>query len=306
MISIIVPIYNIEQYIEGCIQSLLKQTYRDIEILLIDDGSTDSSQMICQAYAKRDSRIKVFSKKNGGLSDARNYGLERARGEYFVFVDGDDEVHPRMLEVLCTNLEKYKADISVCSFFEVEENEPICEEIGENKCVCYEGEKVIERLIRDNYRTVVAWNKLYRREIFQKNKYAVGRVHEDEALIHHILGECGRIVYTESKLYYYKKRQGSITSKIGEKNVRDAVWALQDRMEFAKANHYYELLCSTVRIYRMYCENKMDLDRKYLRRQIQIVFHRYVLHNKYIGKREKLIWGTLSYIPSIYPFVKER
>lgn len=118
-ISIIVPVYNVEQYITRCIESITSQTYRNIEILLIDDGSTDNSGNICDEYQKKDSRVMTFHKTNGGLSDARNYGIKHASGQYLCFVDSDDYISKHMVEILYNNLIKYSADISACGFLTV-------------------------------------------------------------------------------------------------------------------------------------------------------------------------------------------
>ena len=203
LISVIVPIYKVEAYLKKCIKSIQNQTYSNLEIILVDDGSPDGCGAICDRYAKEDTRIRVIHKENGGLSDARNKGLDIATGEYILFVDSDDYIHPQMVEILLQHLEVVDADMAVCGFKTVEENEEvifdcfdICETAGREKKTevvgidageVFEGQAVMNNLQYKNLLTVVAWNKLYKAELFAELRYPKGRVQEDEFLVHHIL-----------------------------------------------------------------------------------------------------------------------
>ena len=233
MISIIVPIYKVEPYLDKCIRSILNQTYRNLQIILVDDGSPDGCGAICDFYKVYDERVCVIHKTNGGLSDARNAGLEVASGEYIGFVDSDDFIHPQMYEVLLGNLTGTNSDISVCGFQWIGE-EQFPEGPGENIYHIFEGKDILEQLIEDNVTTVLAWNKLYKREVFENKRYEVGRLHEDEFIIHKILADIERIVYTDMKLYYYVKRSGSIVNAKNIKSIIDAWDALEDRCIFLK------------------------------------------------------------------------
>ena len=155
LLSIIVPVYNVEKYIERCIKSILNQSFTNFELILVDDGSPDNCGKICDEYKKKDSRIKVIHKKNGGLSDARNAGIERAKGEYIAFVDSDDFINKYMYEILYKNAKKWDADISICNFKMVCENDRIDEDIS----VICEDAKV--------YGRNEALNKLYSNENLQ-------------------------------------------------------------------------------------------------------------------------------------------
>ena len=240
MISVIVPIYNVEQYLDKCIDSIIKQTYTDLEIILVDDGSPDHCASICDHYAKKDHRIVVIHKQNGGLSDARNAGISVAKGDYIGFVDADDYIHPQMYEILYQNLVETEADISVCEFACVQENSNI-NGVEEDLSLFREvitKDSIMELLEYMNTITVVAWNKLYCSRLFENIRYPYAKVHEDEFVIHHILHECQKVVYSKAKLYFYLQRKEGITGQIRWKHVADGFEAYIDRIHFLKENDY--------------------------------------------------------------------
>ncbi|WP_051212663.1 glycosyltransferase family 2 protein [Butyrivibrio fibrisolvens] len=228
LISIVVPVYNVERYLEKCINSIIAQTYDNIEIILVNDGSTDDSASIIAHFEQLDSRIRSYSQENSGLSAARNTGIDNANGRYIAFVDSDDYIHPRMIEILYNNLISTGSDISVCDLFWIHEGEET-EDFIDNSVTVYNGIDVLRKMIRDDLVSVVAWNKLYKREIFDGLRYPVGRLHEDEFVIHRILSQCNRSVYTTAKLYYYIKREGSIVAKVSPKKLEDAMCAFTQR-----------------------------------------------------------------------------
>ncbi len=251
LISVIVPVYNIADYVEKCIKSIIDQTYRNLEIILIDDGSTDESGEICNRYAETDARIAVFHKMNGGLSDARNYGIERAHGELLGFVDGDDWIHPQMYEIMLMKMQQETADIVSC-WFEQEDEEKF------NKKVDLEALNIknmsgAEALIEIETPLVVAWNKLYRKEIFSELRYPVGKLHEDEFVIHKIFKQCEKITIIECSLYFYTIRSNSIVAIMSEQRINDALEALADRVSFADKEHWNEVMPAVVKRYCDYC-----------------------------------------------------
>lgn len=245
LISIIVPIYNVEKFLTNCIESLIHQTYQNLEIILVDDGSTDKSKEISDEYAKKFNNVVVFHKRNGGLSDTRNYGITKANGKYICFVDSDDYVNKRYCEILYKNIKQTNADISTCAFLRVDDTYISKEADYRNEDIkIYEKDidKQKNILYELNGDTVVAWNKLYRKEIWDEIHYPIGKLHEDEYIIHHILDKCGKIVYTNLKLYYYYQRDNSImTSKYNEKKL-DIIDALYDRLNFYKKKKEYNIL----------------------------------------------------------------
>lgn len=233
-ISVIVPIYKVEEYLNRCIDSIINQTYSNLEIILVDDGSPDDCGKICDEYAKKDKRIKVLHKENGGLSDARNRGVEVASGKYVCFIDSDDFVNPLMIEVLYNNLIKYKADLSICNYKQTSKSDIDTVNISSENTKVFEGASIMNNLYNDLYVvTEVAWNKLYKKDVWKNIKYPFGKIHEDAYVIHHILNACKKVVYSDLKLYYYFERENSITKVFNEKRF-DALGALKDRIDFFK------------------------------------------------------------------------
>lgn len=247
MISIIVPIYKVEKYLKKCIDSIINQTYKNLEIILVDDGSPDGCGSICDSYSLLDKRIKVIHKENGGLSDARNTGINIARGEYLAFVDSDDFIHPQMIEILYNVVTEQKADIGICDFREVNEDGQYVQDAinADTEIVCYEGWDIMKQLQQKNLITVVAWNKLYRASLFENIRYPRGHVHEDEFVIHRILNKCVKTAYTNNKLYFYRKRPESIMADIDIDKMLDATDAYEDRITFLEKEGYGQILMDT-------------------------------------------------------------
>lgn len=219
LISVIVPIYNVEKYLHRCVDSILGQTYHNLEIILIDDGSPDNCSIICDEYAQKDYRIRVVHKTNGGLSDARNVGIEAATGEYLMFVDSDDFIAANMIEKLYHALLVNNADISICNFKYVDENGASIlfnPRFSNSKLPIQDGvisgtDILKEKLFATKcWYWVVAWNKLYKKSIFSEIRYPVGKIHEDEFVIHAILMKCDKVACVSEMLYYYVQRSDSI------------------------------------------------------------------------------------------------
>ena len=210
LISVIVPVYNVELYLCCCVDSILRQTYRNLEIILVDDGSTDQSGKICDEYARQDLRVTVVHQKNGGLSAARNTGIDRAKGEYLSFVDSDDFIDERMLEVLYTDLQAVKADAAVVGFqlFE-KQNEIKSVELDSPVQSMTKQEAIRSTLIPDGMGDF-AWNKLYKKELFQGIRYPLGRMMEDQGTTYRIFLQCKKVAYHPVGLYYYYQRPDSI------------------------------------------------------------------------------------------------
>lgn len=221
MISVVVAIYNIEEYIGKCIDSIIGQTFRELEIILVDDGSTDSSGEICEKYAKSDNRIRVIHQKNAGLSAARNTGMKEAGGEYITFIDGDDYVHPQMIEILYKNIGNTGASISIGNYKEVNCAETIAVESLSGQAVTCAGRDSCFNLYNEqSVMFTTAWGKLYLISLFDDVKYPVGKIHEDEYVTYQLLYNSKFIVYTDDILYYYVQRKESIThEKYDEKNL---------------------------------------------------------------------------------------
>ncbi len=235
-ISVIVPVYKVEDYLHRCVQSILSQTLKDLEVILVDDGSPDGCGVICEEFAAKDSRVKVIHKENGGLSDARNAGLDMATGDYIGFVDSDDHIRPTMYQRLLQALEENGADMSLCNYAYVDGQDRVD---GTMRCSMESGvlsrSAALERLDTaspDYSFYVTAWNKLYKRSLFDSLRFPVGKLHEDEFVAHHIFDRCRCIAVVGEELYRYVQRSGSIMR--GGVSVRslDGVYALYDRYEF--------------------------------------------------------------------------
>lgn len=246
LVSIIVPIYNVEEYLAKCVDSILAQTYKNIEIILVNDGSPDNCLNICLAYAKNDSRVTVINKKNGGLSDARNAGIAKATGKYLVFIDSDDYIENNMIEELYNNITKNQADISICNFYITIDNIDTKNKCILNKVINSDGRNVYE-MIYSKYaiQTIVSWNKMYKKELFDKCKYPVGLIHEDQYIICDILNQCKRVSYiTDKFLYHYVQRKNSIMKTFNMKRF-DIVKGLNERILFFEKINEGKLVART-------------------------------------------------------------
>ena len=217
LISIIIPVYNIAPYLRRCLDSIISQTYKNLEILIINDGSTDGSLSIIEDYARSDSRIRIITQKNAGLSAARNSGLKAAKGSYVAFVDGDDSVFPSYVSELVTTIKSTKSDIAVCGYTPVFDKGPGTPIIPQTETISGEN-ATIRLLTRQENIDIVAWNKLYRIELFKKHDilYPVGMPHEDSLTTYKLYTAATKVAYCSTPLYNYYQRSGSIMNKASE------------------------------------------------------------------------------------------
>lgn len=312
LISVIVPIYNVECYLNKCIDSILSQTYRNIEIILVDDGATDCCPMICDEYAKKDARIHVIHQKNRGLSVARNSGIDVATGEYLIFIDSDDYIDKEMLNVLYRNIKKADAEIAVCNFIEVHNNESLEQEVIQGKKFIFDKLEAMNNLYNNMaLQTVVAWNKLYKKELFQTLRYLPGKVHEDEYLIHHILNCVNLIVYDDTPLYYYRQRKDSITGKNYNLKRLDVIEAYEDRIEFFQKKGYKGLMIKAQEKYLDLLIEQYYLVQEYYPQErkiysnIRYKFKKYYLNNAIkISFKNCLKYKLFYIIPLLYKKMK--
>lgn len=232
LITVVVPVYNVEKYLEECVNSIMNQTYKELEIILVDDGSKDTSGMLCDELVKKDSRIKVIHKSNGGLSDARNTGIDIAKGKYIQFIDSDDYVDLDMIEMLYLNIKKHNADISMCSHYILTENECTTDATGEvsiyNRC------DVLKEILLDEKVRSYAWNKLFSIELFKEIRFPKSKVFEDILTIPKLFEKANTVVLEDIPKYYYRQREGSILH-IQTKDTRlNYINAALEIMEFIK------------------------------------------------------------------------
>lgn len=235
LVSLVIPIYKVEPYLNRCIHSAIIQTYHNIEIILVDDGSPDRCGDICEYFAKKDSRIKVYHKMNGGLSDARNYGVERSQGTYITFIDSDDYIAPNYVEYLLELLMRHDADISCCCMIKTTENTVV---YNANKAIPKEqiltGKEACMEMMGSLYHVLItAWGKLYKGEIIKKFPFPVGKKHEDEATTYKYYYEAKNVVVGNQCLYAYYQNPNSIMHIISSDSVNmDAIWAQTHRAEY--------------------------------------------------------------------------
>ncbi len=210
LVSIIVPVYNVEKYLEKCIQSIVSQTYKNIEIILIDDESQDESGNICDKYKKVDKRIKVIHKKNGGLSDARNKGLEVSKGTYIMFIDSDDYIDKDMVEVLYNACQRTHLDIACCAkYIEKNDGSYYLKNIIKNE-KSFLPKEAIKSLLLNNKIDTSACDKLFKKKLFLNIRFPVGKYYEDLATIHKVIEKSNGIIHVSQAKYHYLQRDGSI------------------------------------------------------------------------------------------------
>lgn len=277
MISVIIPVFRVEKYLDVCVQSVLAQTYEDLEILLIDDGSDDSCPVICDRYAASDARVKVFHKQNGGLSDARNTGLSVAVGEYILFVDSDDYIHPKLCETVVEIMERQeRVDVLVFPFQKVGEFEDEAYKnvkIGEAFEHILSRKELISKMFQEEYESyIVAWNKCYRKSVWDTLRFPYGRIHEDQFTTYKALCEARQVAFLEQPMYYYRQRGGSIMSKFHAKGCMDDILALQEKIMYFSDKEPWEYGCCGSRSlehmiyhYKRAKKNKADEEAKEIR-----------------------------------------
>lgn len=236
LISVIVPVYQVENYLNQCIESIIEQTYTNLEIILIDDGSNDNCPQICDDWSIKDKRIKVIHKKNGGLSDARNVGLDIAKGKYIAFIDSDDWVDSRYIELLYNSLIKSEADISACSIQKVYDADSVDPYNLNPKLQLVTPKEAIKDILYDRRFKTVAWNKLYSKEILSGERFIVGRIHEDEFFSYKVFDKAQKLVFVDASLYKYRQRSGSIMSSPSLKHL-DLLDAYLNRIKFLENNY---------------------------------------------------------------------
>ncbi|MGN2337052.1 glycosyltransferase family 2 protein [Clostridium cagae] len=250
LVSVIVPIYKVEKYLIRCVESIQKQTYKNLEIILVDDGSPDSCGKMCDELAKKDKRIKVIHKVNGGLSDARNVGIEVAKGEYLAFVDSDDWLDLDMIELLYNLCEQRDAEIAECSYRNlymdgiIEETRCTAEIIEADSLLALEG------MLDWKYFKPVAWNKLYKKSVFKDVRYPKGKIHEDEFTTYKYIYNANKIVYVDvSKYNYDRRRVDSITGEDFREANLYASLAFRERVDFFKEHNIKSLQNKMINIY---------------------------------------------------------
>lgn len=244
-ISVIVPIYNVEKYLNRCIKSIVNQTYHDLEIILVNDGSTDRCGEICDSWIEKDERIKVIHKKNGGLSDARNNGMRVSTGHYIAFVDSDDWIDVSMYEQLMKIMIQNKCDIVSCGFRRVEKEE-LKNESKEVQFVQYNSESALEAMITENGMYQVVWNKLYKRSMVEDILFEKGKYNEDEFWSYQVIGRAKKVIAIKNIYYNYFQRENSIINETYSLKRLDGLEGKENRQEYI--DKYYPRLSGIARL----------------------------------------------------------
>lgn len=248
-ISVIVPIYKVEKYLPKCVDSLINQTYKDLQIILVDDGSPDNCPKICDEYAKKDARITVIHKANGGLSDARNAGLPCATGEYISFIDSDDYVTPNFFEILFNTMQKEKSDICECLVQKVYEDTTLSQNAETGNISTYNSTKALSLLIEDKVFHQHVWNKLYKTAVIKNILFEKGKTNEDEFWTYQVFGKAKKISLIEKPMYCYLQRSGSIMAEGYNLKRLDALEAKFQRQQYIEKNYPQISVISKLNLY---------------------------------------------------------
>lgn len=309
LISVVIPIYNVEKYLERCIESIVNQSYSNLEIILVNDGSPDNSEDICLKYVEYDKRIKYVKKKNGGLSDARNYGMQHATGEYIAFIDSDDFIDKDYIKILHNNLQSSNADVSICGYLQVKDDaERICIEKCDEEIETFTSREAIYALFDPQYRMqfTTAWGKIYKAQLFHDIKYPFGRKYEDSSIAHLIYSKANKIVYTATKMYFYAYRIGSIKTSDTFKDI-DATLANLDRKLFFKEYGDTYLYVQSLKEYLtclMGVYSRMDKSivekKEYLKNEFDVTFRELVACNTQVSFAFKFRVLVFRIFPSVY------
>lgn len=311
-VSVVVPIYNVEKYLNRCLQSIINQSYKNIEIILVNDGSTDNSLQIAEEEEKNDSRIKIITQKNQGLSMARNTGIQHATGEYICFVDSDDFVHKDYVKCLIENLEENDSDISVCDYLYINEKDETWSKKNKGEKIFSNLEAINDLLVGNQETEVMAWNKLYKLSLFKENNifFPKGKLHEDNFTTYKLYYYAKKISLIPDKLYFYLQRTDSIMGKKFNIKRLDVLQAVEETKSFFKKENINlepEIECYELNT-RIGLLNNMVRDRFYgeareqLIKEIKTKKSKY-LKNKYVTVKIKLFLFLLIGKGRLYAFL---
>ncbi|PAV31544.1 hypothetical protein CIL05_02480 [Virgibacillus profundi] len=310
-VSIIALIYNLEAYMPLCINSVLEQTFKDFELILVNDGSTDNSGRICEEYAKKDKRISVVHKSNAGIAAARNTGISYASGKYITFIDCDDYFHEQMVEILYKEIVSAEADIAMCDFSPTDEGKEIQRKnaLPDYSVTSYTQKRGLHGLYEKNLTYVVPWNKIYRKKLFADIEYPSGYLYDDEFTAHKLLYEANKIVYVQVPLYFYIIRNGSTTHSPMTEKKFDKVLALHDRAKFFREKKLRELenkalLDFTEYFFWYYLQSKIELPeaddrRTEIKNKYNQLFFR-IIKNPETNKKKKVVFSVFRFSPFIH------
>lgn len=301
LITIIIPVYNVEKYIHKCIDSVINQTYKNLEIILVDDGSPDNCGEICDEYAKEDKRIKVIHKENGGLSDARNTGIDIAKGKYICFIDSDDYVEKEYIEILHTAIKKDRTDMAVSSHKVIYKNGTILEKATGEESIL-EPKEVLKRILYDDGIDLSAWAKLYKIELFTGVRYPKGQLFEDAATTYKLIDKCEKISIVSKPTYNYIIRSNSITNINFSEKKMDLIKSTEEMCNYIKDKYpYLKKACDRRAMYAYLSTlSQLAMSKKKFPKEQKIIMEyikenkKEILIDKSVPKRDKI--GIISTI----------
>jgi len=299
-ISVIIPVYNVEKYLDECLESVVNQTYKNLEVILVDDGSTDKSIQICEKYANQDSRVKLYKKGNEGPGFARNFALEKLTGNYFTFIDSDDAISENYILTLYTSIKQNNADISLCDY----SSENIDQDIIKNEEILNKMD-LFEKMVKGNTLFSVCWGKLYNTDKYKHIKFNNFLVSEDELYLQNIYQETTKAVLCKTKLYFYRNNQNGIIKGKFTKEKLSAINALELREKFLKENEYLDLyyinrVSLLYKIIFLYFQSKKFLEEKERLNLRKKFDNYYKFDKKTISKKDRFWLGLFKFSPCLY------
>lgn len=327
LLSVIIPCYNTEKYLEKCITSILKQSYTNIEVILINDGSTDKTPLICNNLSNIDKRIKVIHQSNQGASITRQNGINLSKGEYITFVDSDDWIHPQMYEFMMEGLYNSHADIAQCGVCDaLEENNQIILKHRKTKTInnqyqTYDKIRGVIEILDDTKWQSYFWNKIYKKKLFSNIQFPIGRgLDEDTSVMYHLFHRANSSIYFESEFYFYLKRIDSICNTTDEnkkaKNIIDRNTARWEKLQFTLQHpKYHEILNKVNNVYISFSlqhlrwiANHKDLFPKHIKQQIisqmnQVPLAQKDLMPQFFSKMKKIEYFLFKHLPTVYHMI---
>lgn len=309
LVSIIVPVYNVESYLQNCINSIMSQTYQNIEVLLIDDGSHDGSGAICDAAASKDSRITVIHKINSGVSDTRNIGIDRSQGNYICFVDSDDIIAEYYVETLLNAIKKSDSEIIIGEIENFSGNKYMfsrCREVSLQIITKYDALKCL--IGREHIKYVIPCNRMIKKELLRNHRFLTNIINEDEEFMYQLYYDCEKIAVIDTVIYGYRKRDGSImNSNFSEKRL-DYLKVSRNRISFFEEKKEDEIrdfmiFAHMFNLLTIYPRVKIDLNKKEEAKKLKKEFYHYLpstLRSSYLPTKKKLLLIIFSIVPGSY------
>ena len=312
LISIIVPIYKVEKYLNKCIESILNQTYSNLEIILIDDGSPDKSRDICDFYKNKDSRVKVIHKKNEGVSKARNIGLDISKGKYIMFVDSDDYIDKSMVKDLYKLITEQSADVAIGGVIDIDENNNQINMSKKKATFTINQLEAIKELLDEKYFNSVCWGKLYKSNLWENKRFSKdSKIAEDLEILYEVFERVQKVVVnTEKCYYYYTIRQNSVThqeyneewKKAIEicRNIKEKTEKKYPKMLESAIKKYLNINIQCIQLIVKHSTDKSEMEK--LKKNVQPYFWKY-LKNKKVMKKMKIKLIIIFVCPQILKFI---